>query len=190
MATPSTHAEAHGSGRRRRIAALALVLAVVVVAVPLAVRLMSSDDPAVVTPGDPPTVVSPAELRRFADDGGQPVYWAGERAGARLELTGTASRNVFVRYLTGTAAAGVRSPAYVTVGTYPKADAYATVRRQSGKAKARKAAVPGGGLAVWNPASRSVYVGYPGVASLVEVYAPAGGQAVRLVRDGAIVRVR
>lgn len=156
----------------------------------LAVVLSSGDGAPVTRPGDGPKTVSPAELRRFAADGGQPVYWAGERAGARLELTDTAQRNVFVRYLTGGAAAGVPSPAYVTVGTYPKTDAYATVRRQSVKKQARRAAIPGGGLAVWNPASRSVYIGYPGVASLIEVYAPADGQAVRLVRDGAIVRVR
>ncbi len=160
------------------------------VAVLLVVLLVSDEETAVVEPGDPPTAVSATELRRFAAEGGQPVYWTGERAGTRLELTDTAKRNVFVRYLTGGAAAGVPSPAYVTVGTYPKADAYATVRRQSVKSQARRAAVPGGGLAVWNPESRSVYVAYPNVASLIEVYAPVSGQAARLVRDGSLVRVR
>ncbi len=167
-----------------------MLVVLAVVAVLLAVLSSSGDEGAVVKPGDPPTVVSATQLRRFAADSGQPVYWSGERAGTRLELTDTARRDVYVRYLTGGAAAGTPSPAYVTIGTYPKADAYVTVRRQSVKAKARRATVPGGGLAVWNPASRSVYVGYPNVASLIEVYAPASGQAVRLVRDGAIVRVR
>ncbi len=187
-ADPSTHA---GAPRRPRwliaLGAAALVLIVVGLVLVLSDSGKKSKP---VKPGAAPEQVSAARLRAFAAGAGHPVYWAGDRAGTRLELTDTARGNVYVRYLTGAAVAGSPKAAFLTVGTYPKADAYATVRSQSTKKQARRVSVPGGGLAVWNPASRSVYVAYPDAAYLVEVYGPKRGQALRLVTDGAVVPVR
>ena len=53
-----------------------------------------------------------------------PVFWAGPRSKARLEFTQTTDGRTYVRYLTGSAQAGVRRADYIAVATYPQPDAY------------------------------------------------------------------
>ena len=147
----------------------------------------SNDETAEAPPGAP-HIVSAAELSEAAAVSEAPIYWAGERSGAELELSevgaeaegGEASRT-YVRYLTGGAQAGDPKPAYLTIGTYELPNAYAALRanaKRSG-AKLRKAAV--GAMAWVDPNSpTSVYLSKPGAKYQVEVYDPTPKKALKV----------
>src|SRR5262245_44013212 len=68
------------------------------------------------------TIVTPSQLEEFATNHA-PLYWAGERAGTKLELTLTTKDAIFVRYLPEDAHAGDTGQ-YLTVGTYGDIDGY------------------------------------------------------------------
>ena len=106
-------------------------------------------------------------------------------AARKLELTST-SDGTFVRYLPLNAPIGDSTRA-ITVGTYPMRNAYATA---AGRAKATQMTsreTAGGGLAVWSKTRpTSVYLAFPGVPQLVEVYAPDADQARTLALSGRI----
>ena len=132
-----------------------------------------------------PAAVSAATLTSFASSHDGPVYWVGPMAARKLELTST-STGTFVRYLPLNASIGDSARA-ITVGTYPMRNAYATAvgRAKTTQMTSREAA--GGGLAVWSKARpTSVYLAYPGVPQLVEVYAPDADQARTLALSGRI----
>lgn len=133
---------------------------------------------------------SEAELREFAASASHPVYWAGPRTGQTYELTKTSDGRVYVRYLPEGAQAGDPRPQFLTIGTYPRASAYAELKRASRAEGAIARKLPQGGLAVLSKGSSSVYFGYPDAAYQVEVYAPSPGTARNLVIAGQIVPVR
>jgi hypothetical protein len=133
--------------------------------------------------------VSAATLTSFASSHDGSVYWVGPMAARKLELTST-STGTFVRYLPLSASIGGSARA-ITVGTYPMRNAYATAvgRAKTTQMTSREAA--GGGLAVWSKARpTSVYLAFPGVPQLVEVYAPDADQARTLALSGRIRPVR
>jgi len=133
--------------------------------------------------------VSPATLTSFASSHDGPVYWAGPMAGRKLELTST-STGTFVRYLPLSASIGDSARA-ITVGTYPMRNAYATAVGRSKTTQMTSREAAGGGLAVWSKARpTSVYLAFPGVPQLVEVYAPDADQARTLALSGRIRSVR
>lgn len=151
--------------------------------------LIGGDD----KPSQSPTgasAASEAELREFAASAPHPVYWAGPRQGQTYELTKTADGRVYVRYLPADAKPGDPRPQFLTVGTYPRANAYAELKRASRADGAVARKLPQGGLAVLSRGSSSVYFGYPDAAYQVEVYAPSPGSARNLVLAGQIVPVR
>ena len=144
-------------------------------------------------PSQPQTGASSAtqaELREFAASASHPVYWAGPRPGQTYELTKTSDKRVYVRYLPEGAKAGDPRPQFLTIGTYPRASAYAELKRASRAEGAIARKLPQGGLAVLSKGSSSVYFGYPDAAYQVEVYAPSPGTARNLVVAGQIVPVR
>jgi hypothetical protein len=129
-----------------------------------------------------------SELQDAESTLGHPLYWAGPRAGQELELEVEGEGNAYLRYLPrGEAGRRLDLARYLTVGTYPVAEAQAALRR-----KARAAGVPlrridGGGLVLIDPAAQgSAYLAYPESDLQIEVYDPAPGQAVRLIESGAI----
>jgi hypothetical protein len=140
--------------------------------------------------GDPseagaPAAVSAETLTAFASSHDGPVYWVGPMAARKLELTSTTA-GTFVRYLPLSASIGDSERA-ITVGTYPMRNAYATAvgRAKTTQMTSREAA--GGGLAVWSKTRpTSVYLAFPGVPHLVEVYAPDADQARTLALSGRI----
>jgi hypothetical protein len=177
------------SERRRtrafRAAVLAAVAAVVVVVVAV-LLLTGGDDDSELEIGTP-AEVSAQELGDFAEDKGQPVYWAGEIPGTKLELTETSRNYIFVRYLPDLAPIGDRKPSYTTVATYPQARALATARRAGRNRGNVSTRVPGGGIAVWSRARpTSVYVAFPGDGHLIEVFHPQGSTARDLARSGRL----
>ena len=129
--------------------------------------------------------VSAEALTSFASSHDGPVYWVGPMAARKLELTST-STGTFVRYLPLSASIG-NSARAITVGTYPMRNAYATAvgRAKATQMTSREAA--GGGLAVWSKTRpTSVYLAFPGVPQLVEVYSPDADQARTLALSGRI----
>lgn len=163
---------------RPRPAVLAAIL-VALLAVMAGVLLVAGGDDEATALGAP-RVVSVQELRDFARGEGQPVYWAGEMEGTKLELTQTSRDHVFLRYLDDLAPAGDTKPIYTTIGTYPRSAALQAVQRAGrGKGMVRRQ-VPGGGLAVWSRLRpTSVYLAFPGSDYLVEVFQPKA----RIARD-------
>lgn len=161
------------------------------VAVGLVAFFLLRDDGEPAAGADVPVEVTPQELRDFAESGDRVVYWASfdPDQGFRLELTKTAEGNVFVRYLTQAAVVGDRRPSYTTIGTYPLDDAYAVARRRARNGWMNRPA-PGGAIAIWRAAHpASVYLAYPEVNHLVEVYDPRPSAARELALSSRVERV-
>jgi hypothetical protein len=134
--------------------------------------------------------MSVAQLGALPGQVGHPVYWAGPRSGHTYEVTWAPKGNVFVRYLTAGAPIGTRSQQYLVVATYPESNAYAQAQQGSRLKGALVLHLGNGGLGVLQPAiPHSVYVAYPGVPVLIEVYAPSPAFARRLVTSGQITPV-
>jgi hypothetical protein len=133
---------------------------------------------------------SEEELREFAATASHPVYWAGPRSGQTYELTKTSDGRVYVRYLPEGVEIGDPRPHFLTVGTYPRANAFEELKRAARAEGAFSRELPQGGLAVLNRGSASVYFGYPDARYQVEVFAPTPGSARNLVLAGQVVPVR
>jgi hypothetical protein len=140
-------------------------------------------------PSGAPSQTTADELRAFAASTPHPVYWAGPRAGQSYELTRTTDGRVYVRYLPAGVRPGDPRPRFLTVGTYPRANAFAELKRAARADGAVARELPNGGLAVLSRGSSSVYFGYPGARYQVEVYAPSPGSARKLVLAGQVVPV-
>jgi hypothetical protein len=174
--------------RRRWILFGVIDLFVITVVVVAVVLLTSGDDSG---SSLEPRILSPAQLSEFAAERDAPVYWLGERAGARYELTDADDGKVFVRYLRGEAKAGEKGAGFITVATYPAADPLAELRRAAGERDgARLVRTPGGATVLLDPSSPdNAHLAYPGNSVQVEVYSPVPGQALRLASRGAVVPV-
>ena len=132
-----------------------------------------------------PAAVSAETLKSFASSHDGPVYWIGPIAARKLELTSTAD-GTFVRYLPLSASIGDSARA-ITVGTYPMRHAYATAVGRAKTTQMTSRETVGGGIAVWSKTRpTSVYLAFPGVPHLVEVYAPDADQARTLALSGRI----
>jgi hypothetical protein len=135
-----------------------------------------------------PTLVSQAQLERFAQ--GRTVYWAGPRTGYSYELTVTPSGRVYVRYLPEGVHAGDPRASFLTVGTYPADHAYASLRHAATAESVTSKRTSDGGLAVVSDrAPASAYLAYPGSKLQVEVYEPDADKALGLVLSGSVVPV-
>jgi hypothetical protein len=163
--------------------ALALVLAVFG-----ALRLLGGDDGLTLEDGVP-TEASVSDLRELASPS-RAVYWIGPPASGRLEVTKTSRDAVYVRYLSEGVEIGDRRPRYSTIATYSSANAYAELLDTQRSQGMKSERVPGGGLAVWRTnAGTSVYVAYPRVKYLVEVFDPSPVRA-RALALGSLQPVR
>lgn len=179
-------------GRGRRLRRLALVsMCLVVLAAAAAVAAFLLLDP--FDRGEPgagsPAAMSTEKLAAFASSHDGPVYWAGTLASRKLEVT-TTSVGTFVRYLPLDAPVGDSARA-ITVGTYPLRNAYATAVSRAKTPAMTSRETSGGGLVVWSQKlPTSVYLAFPGVPQLVEVYAPDADDARTLALSGRIRPVR
>ncbi|MBA3330404.1 MAG: hypothetical protein H0T39_05940 [Actinobacteria bacterium] len=136
-----------------------------------------------------PREASPTALRLFARTSGHAVYWAGSIPNRGLELTQTTS-GTFVRYLPDIARVGDRGR-FSTVATYLRPNAYVFAQESAAQPGAVSSPAPQAGIAVWRRTRpTSVYLAYPGVPALVEVYDPDAGQARRLALSGLVRPVR
>lgn len=119
---------------------------------------------------------------------GYPVYWAGPRLGVEYEVSRQEDR-AFVRYLPeGEEPESDRK--FLTVGSYKDSNALAGIRESGHKAGAILVQIKGGGTAYSEGVNAtSAYMAFPGVNTQVEVFDPKAGEALRLIRSGAIVPV-
>lgn len=135
-------------------------------------------------------LVSADSLREASAEGATPIYWAGEREGAELELSQPDEDRTYVRYLTDGAAAGDERADFLTVSTYVQPNAVAVLHRQSERSGGTIGHAPGDATVYYDQANpSSVYLAYPGSSVEVEVYDPSFERALRLVDSGQIVPV-
>lgn len=143
------------------------------------------------TPTAAATATSESDLRSFAGSVSHPVYWAGPKDGYTYELTRTTDGRVYVRYLPEGTQIGDPRSRFLTVGTYPRAGAFAELQRAGRADGAMSLKLERGGLAVFSERRpTSVYLGYPDARYQVEVYHPSPTEARRLALSGQVVPVR
>jgi hypothetical protein len=147
----------------------------------------SGDDPATTAEAESEAVaLSEAELLAQASGLGGPAYWVGSREGTEsYELTSTEDGRIYIRYLTGDAEAGDPSAEFLSVGTYPLADAKAALQRSAKENGSSVESEQGYDLLVGSDSNAYVvFDDEPGVQ--VEVYSPEPGEAEQLARDGEL----
>lgn len=130
------------------------------------------------------------QLKALADSVDQPIYWAGARKNRTYELTRTSDGRVYVRYLPPGVQVGDKRARYLTVGTYPRRNAFAELERAARPKDAVSLKIARGGLVVFSEAKpTSVYFGYPKSRYQVEVYHPSADVARRLVLSGQVAPI-
>jgi hypothetical protein len=130
--------------------------------------------------------LSGQSLHALSESIGRPIYWAGARNGVTYEFTETADHRIYVRYLPNGVEAGSPHP-YLTVASYPVANAYQVTRAASRKAGAVKVEGPGGAVAFYTRSRpTNVYLAFPGSDVQVELYDPAGRALPNLVAAGKV----
>jgi hypothetical protein len=175
--------------RRVRLAIAAAAVAAAGAGVVLGVVLTGSGGGERQSVGISPVIVSPAGLRTLAGAVPEPIYWAGRVAGRSIELSRSADGKVYVRYLPQGVAAGAADP-YLTVATYPYANAFQAIQGLARQPGAETVRLPLGGLAVIDASNpTNIHLAFPGSSYEVEVFAPAAAEARRVVAAGRVAPV-
>jgi len=176
-----------GRGHVLLVAALGLVLAAGIAVAVVLLTDSGGDGGGTAAFPTTPTAASVAGLRTFATAIGHPVYWAGPLQSYRYEVRLTAQGRVFIRYLPKGVDVGDRRAAFLTVATYPVANAVRALRRAAahGGVGIKTA---GGGFAYYDRSRpTSVYFAAPSAPSYeVEVFDPASSRARALVLTGRV----
>lgn len=134
-----------------------------------------------------PLAVTATQLRWYERSVGHGVYWLGPRSGFTYELTETARHDTYLRYLPASVPVDSSSPDYTTIGTYPAANAYAAVLAGAKGTGQVTRAVSYAGVASWSARHpTSVYLAYPRLPYLIEVYNPVPATARSLAFSGDI----
>ena len=143
--------------RSFRVLAVTLLLAIIALLVWL-LLLRSDEGTTMPEPGGGPVGVTQEDLISLSQELGQPVYWAGEISGTRMELSETSNSYAYLRYLSQDAPIGDSSPNFLTVGTYPQVSAYRNLRGYASHNHAQTDRIAHRGIAVAIPGSpTSVY---------------------------------
>lgn len=137
-----------------------------------------------------PVAVSESQLTGEASSLEHAAYWVGPRdSTSRYELTSTPDGKIFVRYLTGEAAAGDPSSGFLTVGTYAIPDAARALGKAAQK-NGQTATRQGDDLVLTGGDAGNAYIVFADQPGLqIEVYSPVPGEADRLVTSGAVTRL-
>jgi hypothetical protein len=134
------------------------------------------------------TVVPESGLLKAMKGAGYPIYWAGPRLGVEYEVSRRPG-HTYVRYLPKGEEAESKKP-FLTVGSYEDQKALAGIRESGQKPGAILVRIEGGGTAYAESAdATNAYLAFPGVNTQIEVFDPQAGEALRLIRSGAIVPV-
>jgi hypothetical protein len=134
-----------------------------------------------------PVAASVSDLGSTAGSLKHQLYWIGQKSGFTYELTKGKTGNVWVRYLpTGTQIGDTRAN-FLTVGTYPKTNAFQSVQAATKRQGAAAVTTPNGGAAVqYTERPSSIFVAYPGTNLLIEVFDPSPQAARNVVTSGAL----
>ncbi len=130
----------------------------------------------VTVPKTAAVAVASADLAKLQARLGRNVYWAGAERGATYELTQTPDGRVYVRYLPASVRVGTPH-LYLTIGTYPLPNAYATTNSAATRIGAVTIPVAGGIAFYDRSRPTSVYVAFPGVDEQIEVFDPSAAIA-------------
>lgn len=174
--------------RPQRLSLLVLGVAVAVAALVVAWLVLKGGSSS--TPSyEHPTLVSQAQLERFAHGLDYPMYWAGPRSGFSYELT-AANGRAWVRYLPAGVSAGDARSDFLVVGTYTQPHSYTNLLRAARRPGGVLRKIGDRGVLVYSSARpTSVYFSYPGANYQVEVYTHSTKTARALVEAGTIRRV-
>jgi len=177
--------------RRRSLQILAgLVALAAIAAVAIVVLGSTSPKSEKVTPNKP-IAASVSRLISYQKEVGHPVYWLGPFKGFTYELTQTSNGDSYIRYLKPGVKLGDPHPKWTIVGTYPAVKPYNTVRVDIVKYKLHYVPVSYHGIAVWSNAHPdNVYLAYPGLEDLIEIYDPGPAQAQKLALSSLLEPVR
>jgi hypothetical protein len=135
----------------------------------------------------PASAASIQRLNAFAASLQHPIYWAGPQPRFTYELSRTKDGRVYIRYLPPGVKPGSSKPDYLTIGTYPQRQAFATLRATARKQAVAAIHLPGGGLAFQDKTSpTSVYLAYPGSDYQIEVFDPTPARSRQLVASGQV----
>jgi hypothetical protein len=163
---------------------------VVLLAIALVAWLVLRDGDSETTISSEAEIVSTETLEGAAEGSDTPIYWAGPKDDAELELSRPSDDRTYVRYLTGEAEAGDPRPSFLTVGTYVYPGAVNALRKQSEEPGGELASAPGGATVYFNrERPESVYLAFPDEDIQIEVYHPDAERALKLVSSGQIVPV-
>jgi hypothetical protein len=133
-------------------------------------------------------LVAAPELLGAMKGVGYAVYWAGPRLGVGYEVLRLPDERTYVRYLPKGEPIESKNP-FLTVGSYRQPGAFKHIQQLGEKGGILVKVAGGGSAYAEGPSSTSAYVAFPGVDTQIEVYDPHGGQALKLIRSGAIVPV-
>lgn len=184
-----------------RISAIAAVAIVITLAVwVVAGRMQAPSDTvtagvtdsasAVAIAASGPALATKADILAAAARVGHAVYWAGELPNTGYELTVATSGAVFVRYLPSGAQVGSKTP-YLTVATYPDANAFANIRSAAAETGTVSVKYAGGAFAVASSdVASNVNFAFEGAPIQIEVFAPAPGKAWSLIEAGSISQIQ
>jgi hypothetical protein len=134
-----------------------------------------------------PVRASASSLRALGSERGKPVFWLGRQPGRTMELSTSPDGRVFLRYLPAGVAPGAQTP-YLTVATYPLANAIAVTRAAVAKSGTVLIPLPGGAVAFYAQSrSTNVYLAFPGADEQVELFDPSATVAHALAAKVAPV---
>jgi hypothetical protein len=135
----------------------------------------------------PAKAVTVAELKALAAKAGHPIYWAGPEPNTTYELTQTTDGRIYVRYLPRGVSVGDLKPNYLTVGTYPQANALPRLKASAANTHSATINLANGAFAyVVKNRPTSVYVARTGEDLLVEVFDPSAARAKQVVTSGMV----
>jgi hypothetical protein len=194
MSAVSASAVAAPRKRRRpsgRLATALILAALLAAAGAYAAVTLTRDEASVLPAAGRPALLTGDVLAAVTAATGHDVYGVAAPAGTRPEVTRGSGGEVWVRYLTPGAKLGDSRADYLTIGTYPRADALAAAKAAAEGDRQRSAELPDGGVMLWSvERPESVYAAGPGSDLLVEVYDPDPEAARGLVSGGAVAPLR
>jgi hypothetical protein len=139
--------------------------------------------------GNTVVLLSEHGLETLANTLGHPIYWVGPRPRVVYELTSALDGRIFLRYLPAGSKAGAAG-AYLSVGTYPFAGAFAATVRAGGQKGFARVKVGAGVAAVYaRGRPTNVYLAFRGADYQIELFDPKPGGARRIAAERRVVPV-
>ena len=165
----------------------AVAVAVAVAFIVWLVARPGDDSPSTSSTRTAPVDASVSDLTSVAGSLNHQLYWVGQKSGFTYELTKAKSGNVWVRYLPSGTQVGDTRANFLTIGTYPKTNAFQSVQSATKRTGAVAVKAANGAAAVqYTARPSSVYVAFPNSNVLIEVFDPNPATARSVVASGAL----